>query len=109
MLPSVFQDLVPNVLRNPFGVAKVGRLARNADLLAALRTVAERRVPITVVHSDRDGVIPQSSCESLRAAAQVEGRIVKGIHSWPLTSPALFATLVSEAAAPLRGRAVASA
>ena len=109
MLPSMFQDLVPNVLRNPFGVAKVGRLARNADLVAALRTVAERRVPITVVHSDRDGVIPQSSFESLCAAAMVEGRIVKGIHSWPLTSPALFATLVSETAAPLRGRAAASA
>ena len=109
MLPSVFQDLVPNVLRNPFGVAKVGRLARNADLVAALRTVAERRVPITVVHSDRDGVIPQSSFESLCAAAQVKGRTVKGIHSWPLTSPALFATLVAEAAAPLRNRVVASA
>ncbi len=109
MLPSVFQDLVPNVLRNPFGVAKVGRLARNADLVAALRTVAERRVPITVVHSDRDGVIPQSSFDSLCAAAKVEGRTVRGIHSWPLTNPALFATLVAEAAAPLRGRAAVSA
>ena len=109
MLPSVFQDLVPNVLRNPFGVAKVGRLARNADLVAALRTVAERRVSVTVVHSDRDGVIPESSFESLCTAAKVEGRTVKGIHSWPLTSPALFASLVAEAAAPLRGRAIASA
>lgn len=109
MLPSVFQDLVPNVLRNPFGVAKVGRLARNADLLEALRTVAERRVPITVVHSDRDGVIPASSFESLCAAAKVTGRTVKGIHSWPLTNPALFASLVAEAAISLRGRAVASA
>ena len=109
ILPSVFQDLVPNVLRNPFGVAKVGRLARNADLLAALRTVADRHVPITVVHSDRDGVIPASSFESLCGAANVEGRRVKGIHSWPLTSPALFAEIVSFAAAPLRSHSFASA
>lgn len=109
ILPSVFQDLVPNVLRNPFGVAKVGRLARNADLLAAVRTVADRRVPITVVHSDRDGVIPASSFQSLCVAAKVEGRRVKGIHSWPLTSPALFAEIVDEAATALRSRSFASA
>lgn len=109
ILPSVFQDLVPNVLRNPFGVAKVGRLARNADLLAALRMVADRRVPITVVHSDRDAVIPASSFESLCEAAKVEGRRVKGIHSWPLTSPALFAEIVDEAATPLRSPTFASA
>lgn len=111
-LPSVFQDLVPNVLRNPFGVAKVGRLARNADLVAALRTVADRRVPITVVHSERDSVIPASSFESLCAAAKVSGRQVKGIHSWPLTSPALFASIVAEAAttpAAPRSRTFASA
>lgn len=109
ILPSVFQDLVPNVLRNPFGVAKVGRLARNADLLAALRTVADRRVPITVVHSERDGVIPASSFESLCHAAKVEGRRVKGIHSWPLTTPALFAEIVAEAATSVRSRSYASA
>lgn len=98
ILPSLFQDLVPNVLRNPFGVAKVGRLARNADLVEVLRSIAERRVPISVVHSENDGVIPASSFASLCSAAGVEGQRIKGIHSWPLTSPALFADLVADAA-----------
>lgn len=99
VLPSVLEDLLPNVLRNPFGVAKVGRLARGADLLAELATVARRGVPISLVHSESDGVIPAPSFSSLCAAAKVEGQRVKGIHSWPLTNPVLFAELVAAAAA----------
>ncbi len=109
ILPSLFQDLVPNVLRNPFGVAKVGRLARNADLVTVLRAVAERRVPITIIHSENDGVIPASSFASLCAAAGVEGQRIKGIHSWPLTSPVLFAELVADAASRLTVPAAATA
>lgn len=109
VLPGVLEDLLPNVLRNPFGVAKVGKLARNADLLAELTTVAQRNVPITIVHSEGDGVIPAASFASLCATARVDGRIVKGIHSWPLTSPTLFAEILSEAALAAHQRALASA
>jgi pimeloyl-ACP methyl ester carboxylesterase len=109
ILPSLFQDLVPNVLRNPFGVAKVGRLARNADLVTVLRALAQRGVPITIIHSENDGVIPASSFVSLCSAAGVEGQRIKGIHSWPLTSPVLFAELVADAASRLPKRIAATA
>ena len=109
VLPSVLEDLLPNVLRNPFGVAKVGRLARSADLVAELATVAQRGVPISLVHSESDAVIPFASFGSLCATAGVEGKRVKGIHSWPLTNPALFAELVAAAVLALRQRSVAIA
>ncbi len=109
VLPSVLEDLLPNVLRNPFGVAKVGRLARTADLLAELATVAQRGLPISLVHSEGDGVIPAASHQSLCEAAGVEGRTVKGIHSWPLTNPTLFAELVAAAVVGARQRATATA
>lgn len=109
VLPSVLEDLLPNVLRNPFGVVKVGHLARTADLLAEVATVARRGVPISMIRSDNDGVIPAASHQSLCLAAGIEGQRVKGIHSWPLTNPSLFAELIDTAASQLRSHRSVSA
>ena len=97
-IPSVLEDLVPNVVRNPFGVARVGKIARQADLLEALAVVRRRNVPITIVHSEADGIIPESSFRCLCRAGSVTGTIVEGNHSWPLTDPQRFSELVSNAA-----------
>jgi pimeloyl-ACP methyl ester carboxylesterase len=109
VFPSMLEDLVPNVFRNPFGVAKVGRLARSADLRTELAAVARNGTPITMVHSEGDGVIPAASFASLCDEARVHGRVVPGIHSWPLTSPSLFAEIVAGAAAELRRPRIATA
>ena len=97
-MPSVLEDLVPNVFRNPFGVARVGKIARTADLLDALSDVRRRNIPITVVHSEADGIIPRSSFDVLCRAAGVDGITVSGNHSWPLTGPEVFSEIVAKAA-----------
>ena len=97
-MPNVLEDLVPNVLRNPFGVARVGKIARTADLLDALRDVKRRHIPITIVHSEDDGIIPESSFDVLCQTAGVNGITVPGNHSWPLTNPDVFCDIVVKAA-----------
>jgi pimeloyl-ACP methyl ester carboxylesterase len=97
-MPSVLEDLVPNVVRNPLGVARVGKIARQADLVEALVEVRRRNVPITIVHSLDDGVIPRSSFECLCRAASVNGIVVTGNHSWPMTDPEKFREIVTRAA-----------
>ena len=96
-MPSVLEDLVPNVLRNPFGVARVGKIARTADLLEALTDVKRRHIPITIVHSEDDGIIPESSFDVLCRTAGVTGITVAGNHSWPLTDPDVFCDIVVKA------------
>jgi pimeloyl-ACP methyl ester carboxylesterase len=94
-MPSVLEDLVPNVVRNPFGVAKVGRLARAADLHAEFDQLRNRGLPVSVIHSNDDGVIPRSSFENICVALGVEGVELAGNHSWPLTQPDDFAGVIS--------------
>lgn len=97
VMPSVLEDLVPNVVRNPFGISKVGTLARKADLRAELSTLRALGFPMTVVHSERDAVIPKSSFACMCEVAGVEGISVPGNHSWPLTEPAAFAATIGSA------------
>ena len=97
-MPSVLEDLVPNVIRNPFGVARISKIARHADLLDILESVRNRGIPVSIIHSVDDGVIPRSSFDFLCTAARVEGLVVDGNHSWPMTSPELFADVVAKAA-----------
>ena len=93
-MPSVLEDLVPNVVRNPFGVAKVGRLARSANLSVELSLLRSRGLRTLVVHSENDGVIPRSSFESVCDQLGQTGHIVVGNHSWPMTHPEVFAEVV---------------
>lgn len=104
-MPSVLEDLVPNVLRNPLGVVRIGKIAREADLVDSLREVRRRNVPITIVHSIDDGVIPKTSFEYLCKTAAVEGLVVEGNHSWPMTAPESFADVVATAARRYSARA----
>jgi pimeloyl-ACP methyl ester carboxylesterase len=97
VMPSLLEDLVPNMVRNPLGLARVGKMARTADLRGALQEVRNRKVPVTVVHSENDGIIPASSFECLCRAASVTGTTVRGNHSWPLTDPGAFTDVVASA------------
>lgn len=94
-MPAVLEDLLPNVVRNPFGVAKVGHLARNADLSEELSVLRRRRLPALLVHSEHDGVIPESSFRFMCDRLGQSGRVVVGNHSWPMTHPDLFADVVA--------------
>ena len=94
-MPNVLEDLIPNVVRNPFGVAKVGRLARAADLRDQFAVIRSRRLPVAVVHSEGDAVIPKTSFDHVCQDLAVEGQLVPGNHSWPLTAPQMFADIVA--------------
>lgn len=94
-VPRILEDLVPNVVRNPLTLTRVGSLARNADLLAELSELQRRRFPMIVVHSERDGVIPRTSFECLCDSAGVIGTLLSGNHSWPLTNPAALVGVVN--------------
>lgn len=96
-MPNILEDLVPNIVRHPLTITRVGHLARNADLRAELGQLRASGFPLTVVHSEDDGVIPKSSFDCLCEAAGVTGQVLPGNHSWPLTDPAALVTIVNSA------------
>ncbi|MFF0457634.1 alpha/beta fold hydrolase [Nocardia africana] len=96
VLPVIMRDAVPNVLRNPTAVWEVAHLARTANLTSELTTLAERRLPVFVVWSKRDTVIPESTSMSLRTALGDPRTItVPGGHSWLIDDPHAFGELIT--------------
>jgi pimeloyl-ACP methyl ester carboxylesterase len=96
--PTVVADAVPNLVRNPAGAAKVALLARRADLTVELAELARRGEPVTVIYGDQDRIVPEAASEALCEALGVEGRRVRGNHSWLIAHPIAFADAVAEAA-----------
>ena len=90
LVPALLGDFVPNLLRNPLGMFRTGEVIRRADLVAEVRGIAARGIPVTVVWSDRDGLVPRSAFDELRRAAGVEGVVVEGAHAWLIAEPATF-------------------
>lgn len=90
--PVVLADAVPNVLRQPRTVWKVGGLARSADLTAELVALRDRRLPVVILWGMNDAVLPLACLESLRAAlGDPEVHTVQGAHGWLLVDPGRFA------------------
>ena len=79
--------LLQNLVRHPFAVVQAGRLAVSADLAAEMATLAERRLPVLVLWSDRDGIIPLSAFDTFCSTFGTEGKVVQGGHSWLLANP----------------------
>ena len=95
VLPVVFEDLLPNLLRNPRAIVKVANLARRADLRPELERLRDRGIPITILWASRDGIIPRESFEALCVASGVEGTIIDGSHSWLLADPQQFGEVIT--------------
>jgi pimeloyl-ACP methyl ester carboxylesterase len=95
VLPVVLEDALPNLLRRPGSMWKVGQLARSADLRAELETLKQRELPVTVLWGSRDGVIPRESFEALCVALGAEGTVVPGSHSWLLADPDGFSEVIT--------------
>ena len=53
-----------------------------------LAELGRRQLPVLVLSSDHDGVIPNASFNALCAAVGAVGHVVKGGHSWLLANPA---------------------
>lgn len=96
VLPVIIRDAVPNLLRSPAAVWRAGHLARSADLTGELQRLKSRRLPVVIVWSQRDDVIPAAAIGSLRAAAGDPVCVtVPGSHSWLLADPRRFGEVIT--------------
>lgn len=96
VLPVVLRDGVPNAILRPAVLWRAGYLARTADLTAELQRLKQRRLPVVIVWSSHDDVIPAAAIASLRAAAgDPQCVTVPGNHSWLLAEPARFGEVIT--------------
>jgi pimeloyl-ACP methyl ester carboxylesterase len=95
VIPVILEDALPNLVRNPRNVYRVGMMARRADLRRELEALRTSGLPITVLWAKRDGVIPREAFEATCVAAGVSGHVVDGSHSWLLVDPAGFGEVMT--------------
>jgi pimeloyl-ACP methyl ester carboxylesterase/predicted amino acid-binding ACT domain protein len=87
---AVRGDALPNLVRNPLGMLRAARLAQQADLRAESAALRDSQVPVLVLTSEGDSVIPRQAFETLCEAVGADGRVVSGRHSWLLADPDSF-------------------
>jgi pimeloyl-ACP methyl ester carboxylesterase len=95
VVPVMLEDALPNLIRNPRSLWKVGNLARRADLTRELEDLKRSGTPVTVIWASRDGIIPRESFEALCVAAGAQGTVVDGSHSWLLADPGGFSEVIT--------------
>jgi pimeloyl-ACP methyl ester carboxylesterase/glycine cleavage system regulatory protein len=95
MVQAMWSDLVPNLVRNPWGLVKVGMLAATTDLRADMAELKGLGVPVLVLTSERDRLIPRSAFETVCDAVGADGRVVSGGHAWLLVDPDLFGEVLA--------------
>lgn len=79
-----------NVVRRPMAVLQAGVAAVSADLHAEMATLADRQLPVLVLWSDHDGVIPIAAFDTFCSTFATDGHVVRGGHSWLLANPDAF-------------------
>ena len=96
VIPVILGDAVPNLLRNPGALWRVGHLARTADLTAELEVLKRRKLPVVVLWGRNDNVLPPTCLASLRGAlGDPEVITVDGSHSWLLSNPKAFGEVMT--------------
>jgi pimeloyl-ACP methyl ester carboxylesterase len=113
---AIAEDCLPNLVRNPLGLARAAAMARRVDLEWELAALRRSGVPVTAVSSDGDLVVTADCFAHLCRTLGVQGRVVRGRHSWLLAAPEEFAAVMVESVAAataarnarvgLRGRVV---
>ena len=96
VLPVILRDAIPNVLRSPGAIWRVANLARTADLTPELAELNRRRLPVVIVWSQQDNVIPEVTLLSLRSGlGDPEVLTVPGGHSWLIADPSRFGEIIT--------------
>jgi pimeloyl-ACP methyl ester carboxylesterase len=95
VLPALLRDAVPNLVRRPGSLWRVGDLARKADLTVEMEALRKRGLPVAAVWGARDRVIPEAAFRDICAALGADGHVVEGSHSWLLSDPAGFGEVVT--------------
>lgn len=101
VLPVITEDLLPNLLHDPAALWRAAKIACTADLTAELEELKRRRLPVVIVWSKDDNVIPHASLATLRAALGDPQLItVPGSHGWVISDPARFAEVITNLLVP---------
>ena len=95
VLPVVLEDALPNLVRNPRSLWRVGNLARRADLRRELEELKARELPVVVLWGDKDRIVPKRSFAAMCAALGSDGEVIKGTHSWLLADPDAFGEVIT--------------
>lgn len=109
MLKAFAADGLGTMLRNPTGVLRAAMMARRADLSPDLVAVRESGVPVTVVTSSGDLVAPAGGFNDMCRLLGVSGRVVPGHHSWLLSAPQDFASVLAPVVQAARAAGAARA
>ncbi len=94
-------ELAHNFVWHPATLGLAAHAARSTNLELQLKSVCRSGVPVAVLWADGDRVIPRDAFDDQCVCAGVEGVVVPGNHSWPMTEPARFADVVDKALAAL--------
>jgi pimeloyl-ACP methyl ester carboxylesterase len=94
---AIVEDALPNFVHNPFGVWRVAGMARRVDVTKELAAIRAEGVPVTVVWSEDDLIVPTASFRAICRALGVDGHVVPGRHSWLLADPGAFAGVMVRA------------
>ncbi len=97
VLPALLGEAVPNLVSNPIAMWRVGEFVRRAHLVDEVAALPASGVPVSIVWSDRDRLVPHAGFSALCRAAGVEGEVVPGNHSWLIADPRRFADIVLRA------------
>jgi len=96
VLPVIFAEAVPNLLRDPKSFWKAAGLARRADLSAELDSLRQRGLPVVVLWGSRDQLITRDSFEDMcRSLGHPDVVTVSGTHSWLLADPDAFGEVMT--------------
>ena len=96
VLPVILEDALPNLLRHPRALWRVGHLARTADLTVELAELKRRQLPVVVLWGKQDNVLPPACLISLcTALGDPELITVDGNHSWLLSDPRAFGEVMT--------------
>ncbi|WP_157117553.1 alpha/beta fold hydrolase [Nocardia vaccinii] len=97
-LPAILREVVPAAVVNPLALWRTGCLARTADLVRELGELSHRGIPVTVVSSRNDAVVPAAATAALCGAHNaIRAITVGGGHSWLLADPDRFGRVVFRA------------
>ncbi|MGV9664713.1 alpha/beta fold hydrolase [Nocardia niigatensis] len=98
VLPIILRDGVPAAMSHPQAFWRAAKLVRTANLTAELAELGSRGLPITIVWSNADNVIPEAATETLQAAhEEIRTITVEGKHCWLLADPSRFGEVISDA------------
>lgn len=95
VVPVILRDMTRNLLRDPIGFIRVGRMAGAANLLDELEDLRRRELPIVVLWGDEDRVLPAASMDAMVAAIGRDPEVVSGSHGWLLEDPDRFGEIMT--------------